>query len=317
MDQNKGKKTRVIAVGNQKGGVGKTATAVHIAAALGELGRSTLIWDLDANTGLTNAFQIPADVYAGSYEVLLGIKDEDEAECDPLKYIVDENEEGIELPKGVHVLPASRELDNLDIAWLQSDRKFEDVKDALKGPLETLRGRYDYILLDTGPNVSTCTVAAYKAADWFMLVTEPEPLSVKAVEAALSDIAMVRKRGNPSLRLLGIALTCVTRGRTLDRKMSAWLDENYAEAGAYGVFESTVSRSTYLPRAQEEGRTLFQTRPDHQVCEQFRAMARELEARIRTAEQPAGASIEVDTNAANDTPSGGAEVGQGEGVKVG
>ena len=277
---NKEHKTRVIAVGNQKGGVGKTATAIHLATALGELGRKSLIWDLDSNTGLTNAFQIPEAVYEGSYEVLLGIKNPDEDICDPAAFIVDHTEEGIDLPPGVHVLPAKRELDNLDIAWAQSDRKFEDVKDALKEPLKLLNGKYDYVFLDTGPNVSTCTLAAYKAAEWFILVSEPEPLSVKALEAALADIAQVRRRGNPDLRLLGIALTCVTKRRSLDRKMAAWLDENYAEAGQFGVFDSTISRTTYLPRAQESGKTLFQTKPDHEVCDQFRALAKNMEKRI-------------------------------------
>ena len=78
MNENPKRPTRVIAVGNQKGGVGKTATAIHLAAALGERGRTSLIWDLDSNTGLTNAFQIPEAIYEGSYEVLLGIKGEDE-----------------------------------------------------------------------------------------------------------------------------------------------------------------------------------------------------------------------------------------------
>ena len=179
------------------------------------------------------------------------------------------------------MLPAKRELDNLDIAWAQSDRKFEDVKDALKEPLERLKGKYDYIFLDTGPNVSTCTLAAYKAAEWFILVSEPEPLSVKALEAALTDIAQVRKRGNPTLRLLGIVLTCVTKRRALDRKMALWLDENYATAGGFGVFKDVISRTTYIPRAQESGRTLFQTKPDHEVCDQFRKLAADMEARIK------------------------------------
>ena len=296
MSENECKQTRVVAVGNQKGGVGKTATAVHLATALGELGRKSLLWDLDANSGLTNVFQIPTDVYTGSLEVLLGVRDDSEDFCDPRNYIIDEEEEGIALPKGVHVLPASRELDNLDIQWINSERKFEDVKDAIKEPLKRLDGYYDYIFLDTGPNVSTCTVGAYKAADWFLLVTEPEPLSVKAVEAALSDIVMVQKAGNPNLNLLGIVLTCMTKRRSLDRKMRAWIEENYEALGDSGLFEITISRTTFLPRAQQSGQTLFQTMGDHEVCEQFRSLAREVESRINsyaieTGEQSRGVNV--------------------------
>ncbi len=275
--------TRVIAVGNQKGGCGKTATAIHLAAALGELGRKTLIWDLDANAGLTDAFRVPS-VYGGTLELLLGEKDEEEEFCDPISYVIDETEEGISLPKGVSIIPASRELDNLEKHWLNSDRKFEDVRDALAEPLSKLNGHFDYIILDTGPNVSATTVAAYKSADWFLLVSQPEPLSINKLEAALSDIVTVKRRGNEKLRVLGIVLTCVIRRRALDRRMSRRLEQDYGEIEGLGVFDTTISRTTYLPRSQEHGRTMFQDHPDHEVCEQFRALARSVEDRIKKAD---------------------------------
>ena len=101
------RKTRIIAVGNQKGGVGKTTNTVHIATALGEGGCQSLIWDLDMNHGATRHFGIDGNAYLGSFEVLIG----DEA---PENVIMDGSVQAIELPKGVHLLPANRKLEKID-----------------------------------------------------------------------------------------------------------------------------------------------------------------------------------------------------------
>ena len=100
---------RVVAVGNQKGGVGKTTTTVHLAAGLGEIGRKCLIWDLDMNCGSTRHFGIPAEMpLLGCAEVLTGQEE-------PLDVIVSNGElEGIELPEHVHLLPARRNLESID-----------------------------------------------------------------------------------------------------------------------------------------------------------------------------------------------------------
>src|SRR5215208_6167564 len=91
--------TKVIAVGNQKGGVGKTTNTVHIAAALGERGRRCLIIDLDPNDTATSHFGIEGEAFLGSYELLTG----DEA---PVDIAITEADEDIDLPKGVHLIPS-------------------------------------------------------------------------------------------------------------------------------------------------------------------------------------------------------------------
>src|SRR3954470_21283266 len=101
------KKTRIIAVGNQKGGVGKSTVSTHLAAALGEMGRRCLIWDLDSNSGTTRCFNLP-ETFLGAYEVMIG--DEEPQDI----FISNDPVEGIHLPENVDVIIARRNLDSLD-----------------------------------------------------------------------------------------------------------------------------------------------------------------------------------------------------------
>src|SRR5271167_301347 len=122
-------KTKVVAVGNQKGGVGKTSNTVHLAAALGEVGRKCLVWDLDVNCGSTQHFGIPDNMaILGTYEVLMG-------EEIPEEVIVREDDlEEVELPKNVHLLPARRNLEFTDQALVGKLGRFSDLGSVLKKP---------------------------------------------------------------------------------------------------------------------------------------------------------------------------------------
>ena len=101
--------TRVIAIGNQKGGVAKTTNAVHIATALGEIGRRCLIWDLDMNHGATLHFGIPSEGFLGTFEVLIG-------EERPEDVLITNEDEDVELPENVHLIAARRNLEQIDQA---------------------------------------------------------------------------------------------------------------------------------------------------------------------------------------------------------
>ena len=156
-----GHETRIIAVGNQKGGVAKTTNTVHLATALGEMGRQCLIWDLDMNHGATLHFGIPSEGFLGTFEVLIG-------EEQPEDVIITNDDEDVELPDHVHIIAARRNLEKIDQA-LVAKNKFLITQDVLLKPLQSLRGQYDYIFLDTAPNATTPTIAAYKAAELFIL----------------------------------------------------------------------------------------------------------------------------------------------------
>lgn len=267
-------KTCVIAVGNQKGGVGKTTTTVHIAAALGEMGRKVLVIDLDMNQGATRHLGIPSESFLGAYEVLTG-------EEQPEDVIVTEEDDGVDLPKGVHLVAARRNLEKVDKALL-SINKFVISQDVLLKPLQSLEGKYDYIFLDTAPNATTPTIAAYKAAKYFILAAMPDPFAVAGLNDALTDIQGAQQNGNPGLRVLGVVLSGIDGRRTrLANTLIQYVEKQFATSdGKSAKFENTISRSTVIPEAQKDGKTIFQTAPNHKLADQYRALAREIEARL-------------------------------------
>lgn len=267
--------THVIAIGNQKGGVGKTTNTVHLAVGLAELGRKCLIMDLDMNHGATRHFGIPADSFLGAFEVLVG-------EEQPLDVILTAEDEDVELPENIHLIPARRKLEKIDQA-LASKNKFVVTQDVLINPLETLRGRYDYIFLDTAPNATTPTIAAYKAADWFILSAIPDPFAIAGLQDALTDIQGAQSHGNRKLRLLGVVLSGVDKRTNLANTLNEYVEKIFTpDGGRSAKFDTLISRSTVIPQCQREGKTLFQTHRTHKVTDQYRELAREFEGRIAT-----------------------------------
>jgi len=268
--------THIIAIGNQKGGVGKTATTLHLAAALGEIGKKCLIIDLDANCGATKGLGCGTD-WLGTMEVLLGEQTPDDVivTTDPV--------EGIELPKNVELLPARRNLEQYENEFRRRLNKFADPSNALGEPLKMLQGRYDFIFLDTAPNANAPTVAAYRTADWFILSTEPAELSVDGLGDALMDIQAVRDAGNAKLRLLGVVMCKVHRNTRVAAAYMEQIKADFAAAGELGMFTTIITRATAVEDASRAKQTLFQFDPGHKVTDQYRELAREVLARLETA----------------------------------
>lgn len=267
--------THVIAVGNQKGGVGKTTTAVNLAAALGTLGNRSLIIDLDANCGATRSFGVPPESYLGSYEVLLG--DED-----PISVALETDpEEGIELPMGVSLIPSSRDLERIDGDLIKMHR-LTDYRDCLRKPIEKIvaSGRWDFVFLDTAPNIGTPTVAAYRVAEWFILAATPERLAIEGLNDAMSDIETVRAHNNPNLKLLGVLLSRVNRRTLLAIEVIGWVEDTFRDAGLYKDFDTRISSAVAVARAQRHGKSIFQHEPGHKVAEEYRSLAREVILRL-------------------------------------
>ncbi|BCL40005.1 ParA family protein [Nostoc sp. MS1] len=272
----KTRKTRIIAVGNQKGGVAKTSNAVHIAAALGKRGKRCLIFDLDMNQGATRHLGVPSESFLGTFEVLIG-------EEDP-KDVIITPEDGVDLPENIHLIAARRNLEKIDQALAAKD-KFFITQDVLINPLRSLTGMYDYIFLDTAPNATTPTIAAYKSAEWFILSATPDPFAIAGLNDALTDIQGAQRHGNPNLRLLGVILCCVDSRTILANSLSEYVEQLFFDGDRSLKFKTTISRSIVVPQAQKLGKTLFETAPNHKVTKEYLKLSKEIEARISEIEK--------------------------------
>jgi chromosome partitioning protein len=263
--------TFAIGIGNQKGGVGKTTMTVQLAYALAERGHKVLIIDLDVNAGSTKHLGIDPRAYLGTFEVLTG--DED-----ALTVVVTHEDEGNSLPKYLHVLTGSRKLEEIEDRLRMKKSKFDDtpLHDVLKPVIKKLRGHYDYIFLDTPPSAPLPIVAAYKAADGFLLVAIPEGLAIQGLQEALHDIEEVRRHGNPHLKLVGLAIGAVDVRTRLSRELIHYVEKEFKDY----LLKPTIQRSTIIPTAQTQQKSIFETHSDHMITHCFREMARDFEAKI-------------------------------------
>lgn len=267
MDDKK-KTGAVIAVGNQKGGVGKTTNTVHLASALGERGFRCLVMDLDPAAGSTKHLGVPVSSFSGTLELLT----------------TEETVEGLaiteNMPKGVHLIPSRPQLSEID----NLVSKYVDRTRILERPMAEARRRYDFIFLDTGPSAAfTTTVAAYSSAEWFLLSAFPHPLSLGGLTEAFNDIADVRKHRNPHLEVLGVIFTNVDGRAT---RLRAQLESVVTNALPGRRFATFISQAVILPDVSGRGRTLFQLPRFREVvvAQQYLKLSVELEHRVRQRE---------------------------------
>ena len=268
----------VVSIGMQKGGVSKTTNACHIAVALGELGRRVLLWDVDENYGATKVLGVPPTAFFTTKHVLMGDSTAEEAIL-----AFDADDVDIELPPNVDLIPSSRALQNVDTALASLDT-FYNPNECLHAAVRELKAlkRYDYILIDTGPQASPTTRSAYLVSDYFILSLVPEKLAVDSLSDALQDIAYARRpERNPKLYLLGLILSCMDRRVTLAKRYEDAITQRFKQANEEPVkFATTIARAAAINRAAHQGKTILQSEPNHRVSQQYRDLTQEIEARI-------------------------------------
>lgn len=243
-------KVRRIALVNQKGGVGKTTTAVNLAAYLARMGKRVLLVDLDPQANATGGLGLRPE--RGVYQLLQG------ESLETLVHPVD----------GFHLLPATPDLVGATV----------ELAEAPWALAQALRDEaYDLTLLDVPPSLSPLTLNALAAAHGVMVPVQAEYYALEGVAGLLSTLDEVRARLNPSLRLLGILITMYDGRTLLSQQVEAQLRAHFGER----VFWTVVPRNVRLAEAPSFGRTIAQHAPTSPGAHAYRRLAEEVIARVQ------------------------------------
>ena len=223
-----------IAVANQKGGVGKTTTAINLATALAATGWRVLLVDLDpqgnASTGLGVAH---AARERSSYDVLLGEASLEQAAV------------GTRVPR-LEVVPATQDLSGAEVELVDFERRTHRLADSFD---RAVPGRWDICLIDCPPSLGLLTVNALIAAKQLLVPLQCEFFALEGLSQLLQTVERIRTRFNPELSILGVALTMFDRRNSLSRQVS---EDVRACLGA-AVFETVVPRNVRLSEAPSHG----------------------------------------------------------------
>jgi chromosome partitioning protein len=247
----------VIAVANQKGGVAKTTTVIHVGAALAELERRVLLVDLDPQGHLAEGFGLVSDqLEAEISDVLEGSKKINEIIIPAIRDNLD-------------LAPSNIRLSDMELTLV--NLRFREYK--LKRALEPIVPRYDYILLDCPPSLGLLTVNALIAADSVLIPMASEYYSMLGVSLLINTINTIRREANPDLAVLGIIHTHHKRTLHAREVVQRTKDELGEQLR---VFETPINDSTRFAEAAGQGKTVFETAPDIEGAMAYRAIAKEI-----------------------------------------
>ncbi|MDF7664117.1 AAA family ATPase [Bifidobacterium sp. ESL0763] len=250
---------RVIAMCNQKGGVGKTTSSINIAGALSQYGRRVLIVDFDpqgaASVGLgINANTVDATIYNALFDPSLDVHD-----------VVQHTEF-----ENLDIIPANIDLSAAEVQLVTEVGRERILASVLEG----VRDEYDVIIVDCQPSLGLLTVNALTAADGVIIPVAAEFFALRGVALLMQSIEKVRSRINPQLEVYGVLVTMYTSTLHCEEVL-----QRIHEAFQGKVFHSVISRSIKLPDSNVAAAPITIYAPNHKTAKEYRQTARELIAR--------------------------------------
>ena len=247
---------RIIAVANQKGGVGKTTTTINLSACLAEYGQRVLVVDVDPQGNTTSGLGVDKENIENTiYELMLG-----EVELDDcLQKSVVEN---------LDVIPA-----NVDLAAAEIDLiGIEEREYILKKAIDKIRDRYDFILLDCPPSLSMLTVNAMTAANTVLVPIQCEYYALEGLSQLIHTINLVKKRLNPELEMEGVVFTMYDARTNLSLQVVENVKENLKQT----IYKTIIPRNIRLAEAPSHGLPINLYDPKSAGAESYRLLAEEV-----------------------------------------
>lgn len=252
--------SRVIAIANQKGGVGKTTTAINLGASLAVAEKRTLVVDIDpqgnasSGLGITDRASRPT-----VYDILIGNRSASEA-------IV----RGVHLP-GLDVIPSTRDLVGAEIELVSTPNRESILREALKG----VRDEYDFVLVDCPPSLGLLTLNTLTAADSVLIPIQCEFYALEGLSQLLNTVRLVQRGLNPRLDIEGVLLTMFDRRLNLSRQVADEARDYFGDK----VYESTIPRNVRLAEAPSFGQPIVEYDVLSTGSEAYLALAQEVIAR--------------------------------------
>lgn len=231
---------QTLSIAIQKGGSGKTTTAVNLAAALKARGKRVLLLDLDPQANLSQALGVEEEASANIYQLLK--QEAAGQEADPMAAV-------IETKSGLSLIPAT-----LDLAMAEMELVSVYGRESLlERIVEPLEAHFDYLLIDCPPAIGMLTVNALVASDWVLMPLQAEFLPLKGVQSFMKTFERIKKQLNNELQILGFVLTRYDQRKTMNRDVLQKLHEEYGDK----VFETRIRTNISLAGAQEAGVDIF------------------------------------------------------------
>lgn len=247
---------RILAVCNQKGGVGKTTTAINLGSYLAAMGKYVLLVDMDSQANTTGGLGI--SVTEEQHNIYHAIVNDQ----NPLAMIKKTSIFGFD------VLPASQSLAGATVELVS----MEEREYRLKKTLNSLRMNYDYILIDCPPSLGLLTINALTAGDYVIIPVQCEYYALEGLGQLLYTVNLIRDGLNPDLQVLGVLLTMYDKRNKLNRHVLNEVSKNFPGR----VFDTVISRTIDLAEAPSYGKPIIQFSPNSKAASEYRRLAEEI-----------------------------------------